>query len=460
MSPAAKRPSTRVAFVDWITRHPRTVLVIAGAATVCSLWGLRHVRFDYNLLHLQAHGTESVVWERLILDSAPRRSGFSALAGASSLDELRRKRDAFATLPSVSAVDSALLLIPEDQPQKLGIIRDFAELVEPIKLGEPAPVDVDRLTTELVSLKRRLTIAANEAPAGETKTTLGSTIDEVDHVIRKLRRMDFRASAPILDGLQREVYGDFQEKVRRLQANLAAAPVGLADVPPEIRRKFVSDRGHFLLQIRPAIDVWERAGASRFVDDLRRIDPEVTGTPIITYNIITLMERAYKQGTLYALALVTAVAALMLGRLRQTVLALLPLALGLVWTVGAMALLGLDFNMGNLFGLPLIIGVAVEYGVNIVIRSMEDGPHTAAALVARSTLMGVLIAGLCNIAGFGSLMLADHRGIFGLGLLITLGTASSLVAALVVLPVLLHLFPFRAAAHAEPPAVPAAPAGV
>jgi len=37
------------------------------------------------------------------------------------------------------------------------------------------------------------------------------------------------------------------------------------------------------------------------------------------------------------------------------------------------------------------------------------------------------------------LMIADHRGIFGLGLLLTLGTATSLIAALVVLPVLLRM---------------------
>ena len=36
-------------------------------------------------------------------------------------------------------------------------------------------------------------------------------------------------------------------------------------------------------------------------------------------------------------------------------------------------------------------------------------------------------------------MLADHRGIYGLGLLLTLGTAASLIAALIVLPLLLRL---------------------
>jgi hypothetical protein len=36
-------------------------------------------------------------------------------------------------------------------------------------------------------------------------------------------------------------------------------------------------------------------------------------------------------------------------------------------------------------------------------------------------------------------MIADHRGIFGLGLLLTLGTAMSLIASLIVLPVLLRM---------------------
>jgi hypothetical protein len=53
--------------------------------------------------------------------------------------------------------------------------------------------------------------------------------------------------------------------------------------------------------------------------------------------------------------------------------------------------------------------------------------------------MAVLVNGLTTIVGFGSLMLAHHRGIFGLGLLLTLGMVTSLTAALTVLPVLLRL---------------------
>jgi len=131
------------------------------------------------------------------------------------------------------------------------------------------------------------------------------------------------------------------------------------------------------------------------------------------------------------------------------VLALLPLGLGMMWAFGLMYFFDLKFNMGNVFGLPLILGAAAEYGLNIVIRFMEGRDH-GGPLIARSTMMAVLVSGLTTIVGFGSLMIADHRGIFGLGLLLTLGTATSLAAALVVLPVLLRTMPTHAPLATSP----------
>jgi uncharacterized protein len=69
--------------------------------------------------------------------------------------------------------------------------------------------------------------------------------------------------------------------------------------------------------------------------------------------------------------------------------------------------------------------------------------------VARSTVMAVALSGVTTMVGFGSLMIADHQGIFGLGLLLTIGSGCGLVAALVVLPVVLRLLPAWAA-RAQP----------
>jgi hopanoid biosynthesis associated RND transporter like protein HpnN len=430
--------SIHVPLVDRITSHPRTVLAVAGALTVASALALGWVRFDYNLLNLQAEGTESVEWEKKILATSGR-SGFAALSSASSLEELRRKQEAFRKLPTVSEVDSALLLIPDQQTEKRKVIGDFAPIVAPVRVNRAIRLDLDRLVTALETLRRRFEIASNEAPVGDAKRELARVAQDIHRLVIKVRQSDPDTAAAALTLLQRQVYRDFVTSFQRLQGNLNPRTVGLDDVPPEIKRKFISDRGRFLLQIHPAVNIWDRDGAARFVADLRSVDPQVTGTPIITHEAILLMERAYKQGTLYAIVLVSALTFAMLRRVRETALALLPLALGLVWTIGLMYVFDLKFNLGNVFGLPLIIGAAVEYGIVIVARFIEGREH-GGALVARSTLMGVLISGLTTITGFGTLMMAQHQGIYGLGLLLTLGSVTSLIAALVVLPVLLRLW--------------------
>jgi hopanoid biosynthesis associated RND transporter like protein HpnN len=430
--------SIHVPLVDRITSHPRTVLAVAAVLTAASALALGWVRFDYNLLNLQAEGTESVDWEKKILATSGR-SGFAALSSAESLEELRRKQEAFRKLPTVSEVDSALLLIPDQQTEKRKVIGDFAPIVAPVRVNRAIRLDLDRLVSALETLRRRFEIASNEAPIGDAKRELARVAQDINRLVIKVRQTDPDTAAAALTLLQRQVYRDFVTSFQRLQGNLNPRTIGLADVPPEIKRKFISDRGRFLLQIHPAVNIWDRDGAARFVADLRSVDPEVTGTPIITHEAILLMERAYKQGTLYAIVLVSALTFSMLHRVRETVLALLPLALGLVWTMGLMYVFDLKFNLGNVFGLPLIIGAAVEYGIVIVARFIEGREH-GGALVARSTLMGVLVSGLTTITGFGTLMMAHHRGIYGLGLLLTLGSVTSLIAALVVLPVLLRLW--------------------
>src|SRR2546430_15824108 len=163
---------------------------------------------------------------------------------------------------------------------------------------------------------------------------------------------------PVLAYLQTQIHNDFVRNFQRLQANLSPQPVGLKDIPPELRKKFISDRGRFLLQIHPAVDIWDREGALRFITELRSVDPDVTGTPVITFEAIRFMERSYQQGTIYAIVLVSFVTALMLRRPREILLALLPLGLGMLWAFGLMYFFDLTFNMGNVFGLPLILGAA------------------------------------------------------------------------------------------------------
>jgi uncharacterized protein len=435
---------TGALLIGALRRHPTIVLLIAALLTLLSLRAVGRVKFDYNLLNLQARGTESVLWERQILDNHGRTS-FSALATASSAAELRRKRDAFQRLPSVAAVDSALLLIPDDQPLKQKMIGDFAPLVEGVRVGSPPALDLNRLTGALQRLRRRLDVIAVEAGPDSA----GHQVEEIRAGLRELTRALGREPIHVVSALtayQARLASDFAEKLGLLRRNTRPPAVTAYDLPAELRRKFVSDSGLLLIQIHPKVDIWDRAGAIQFVEEIRSVDPAVTGAPVITYESILRMETAYRQGALYAFLVVAVISGLMIRRLRETVLALTPLALGTLWGIGLMYVCGLPFNLANVWGAPLIIGASAEYGLNIIIRFLEAQAH-GGPLIAPKTMMAVTLNGLTTISGFGCLLIAHHRGIWSLGLLLTIGSATSLAASLIVLPALIYLF---AGGHDEP----------
>jgi hopanoid biosynthesis associated RND transporter like protein HpnN len=424
----------------WLGRpaaYPKTILIAASALTAAGAWGILGVRFDHNMLKLQAVGTESVVWEQHIVASAGS-SGFTALATAGSVDELRRKHDAFARLPSVSEVESVLQLVPDKQSEKEGIIRQLAPIVSGIQVAAPPALEPAELRAPLLVLRRRLGLAAEGITDERARAGIQRLRGRVDAALARLdsARPDTVES---LRRLQGELYGDFVDKLERFKKSLDPEPVRAGDAPPELRDRYIGRSGRYLLKIHPAVDIWRESGSRRFIEDLRSVDPDVTGPPVTGFEATHLIQRGYFEGTPYALVLVAIITLALLRSARGTVLSLVPVVLGVLWTLGAMRLVGLEFNLANVWALPLIVGTAAEYGVNIYVRFLE-GVSGGGPRFPRSVILGVILSWLTTIAGFGSLMIAHHHGIFSLGLLLTIGSTASVIASVFVLPVLLELF--------------------
>jgi uncharacterized membrane protein YdfJ with MMPL/SSD domain len=212
----------------------------------------------------------------------------------------------------------------------------------------------------------------------------------------------------------------------------------LADVPAQLRSRFVSADGQqFLLQIYPRKDIWDRGPLEEFVSQLRQVDPDVTDSPVIGYESIQAIKNGYVQGGLYASVAILGVAVLTLRRLRATLLAMLPVLGGMVWTAGLMWVGHLTFNLANLVTVPITIGTGIESGIYLVRRAHEE-PRVAGLLIGGSTRQSVALFSLSTMVGFGSLMVARHAGIFSMGLLLTLAVSSVLLVSLTVLPLLLH----------------------
>jgi len=432
----SRRGSSESEWLVRLTTRRTMILIAAGGLCAVGVWGVLGVRFDHNMLKLQAAGVESVVWERRIIANAGR-SGFTALATAASLDELRRKQDAFSRLPSVSDVESILLLEPDRQPEKMRIIRQFAPLVATVRMATPPALEPAALQAPLLVLRRRLGLVAQGIADERMRAGLERLRDKVERTLARLAhaRPDAVRS---LQRLQAELQGDFADKLDWFKKSLDPPPVRVGDAPPELRARYVGRSGRYLLRIHPGVDIWQEAGARRFIEDLRTVDADVTGPTVTNFEATHLIERGYFEGTPYALVLVAVITLAILRTVRGTVLALVPLVLGVLWTLGVMRLLGLEFNLANVWALPLIVGTAAEYGLNIYARFIE-GLARGGPRFPKSVILGVILSWLTTIAGFGSLMVAHHHGIFSLGLVLTIGSTASLIGSVFVLPVLLGL---------------------
>jgi len=227
-------------------------------------------------------------------------------------------------------------------------------------------------------------------------------------------------------------------KLAEFKRDLSPSEVTEAGLPAVLRDRFIGKSGRYLVQIYPKGDVWDDAPLNRFVTALRTVDPDVTGPPVQTYAIASVMRHGYERAALLALIGVFIFVFADFRNLRDTVLATVPLLFGGLWLLEAMGILGWEFNLANLFAVPIIIGTGVDNGVNLVYRWREERDK-AQLILDKSVGKSVTIASLTTIAGFAALIPATHRGISSLGWVLSLGVAMILIATLVVLPALFEL---------------------
>jgi hypothetical protein len=418
-----------------------------------SLWFIGRVRADFNLLHLQARGTESVVWEQKIFESTKQSPLFGELA-ADSLAEVTRKVAALKALPSVAKVESILSVIPEDQAQKLPLIEALRPLLADISFQDwkAEAVDLEALRSILGRIGFKM--ADHDGGQASQEDATRRQMDEAHRLVMQFdettARMGEAEARQALAALQAELLQDLAEKLALLQANLQADPVTPADLPPELRARYLGAHGRYRIIVYPSENVWEFPPLTRFVRDVRAVDPDVLGTPIMNFEFIRGMQEAYAQAGLYAFLGIVFLAILAFRTVRLALLALTPLAVGSLWTLGLMGLVPVTFNVANMIVLPLIVIPAVEGGIMIVYRYREESSQARRpSPLPRSTGRAVLFSSLSNIVGFGSLMISRHWGIFSIGLLLTVGVASVLLASVTVLPSLLAILSARGRARTD-----------
>jgi hopanoid biosynthesis associated RND transporter like protein HpnN len=430
-----------------LKRYPRIALAATAFITLAGIVFLAKPSFDYNLLNLQAQNTESVRWEYRLLEGSDRSSWY-ALNVADSLAELYRKKAQFAALPVVDRVSSIASVLPENQTIRLKLVQQLAPYIKDVAgdWDRPEPIDLDELSLQLRKIRFKLQKkpSAWEAEKRPSEVQLTAARSGLLALQERLQTTPASTVRGTLETFQRALLADFAAKLELLQRNSNPTPITLADLPSYLRQRYVGKHDQYLLQIFSRDNIWEREPMREFVTQLLTVDPAITGSPVVAFYSIRQMLSGYTRGGLYALLVILAVIVVLFRRFKATLLAIIPVLVGGLWTMACMALFDLSLNMANLILVPLFIGIAVDDGIHLVHRMLES-PEDATSPLARSTGKAIVLTSLTSMVGFGSLMVAKHSGVFSLGVIAATAVGCALLATLVILPLILHLVTTAAA---------------
>jgi hopanoid biosynthesis associated RND transporter like protein HpnN len=421
------------------------IIVLAAVITAFAAWSLSSTRFDYNLLKLQNPTLESVQFEGKLINSRDSHSVIFAASSCRSLEEAAGKTEKFKKLASVREVMSLTEIVPRDQAQKLEIIKRIKQRLETVKVPRSGDrVDVTENIRVLRLLKsnceKTWKLARDWGSKRQKKDAdefFGKLTRAMNRSLGILEKMGQAKAEAILSSYQTQLFAELRKNLDFLKRQKVDREITVADLPQSMRDQFIGRTGLILLQIYPREDIWNREPLVQFVRDLRSVDPDVTGTPVQNYEYIELLKISYEQAAGWALLAIMILILAHFRNFKDVVLTLLPLGLGVIWTLGLMPLIHLPFNPANIITLPLVIGVGVAYGVYAVDRYNE---HESPALFSTSTGKAIVLSALTTIFGFGSLIFASHRGIAGLGLLMTIGVAMCMITSLCVCPAILQVF--------------------
>lgn len=413
---------------SWMTpifRRPGLLLLatIAGSAAVGT--GIGQLWYDHNLLNLQPEGLESIELEKKLLNES-NQSVWYALSIAESPEHGQQLKQRFEQQPSVERVESLARFFPADHEDKHPLIAQIHDRLaglpeRPPRIPVDSPADVGRVLARM-----------QELLAGNVRML--RTQRQLELIRDSLRRMPLADCYERLTEYQQRMAGDLLSRLHTLRTIANPEPPQLSDLPKGLVTRFVGQDGRHLLKIYAKGDIWDMEAMRQFVGEVRAVDPRATGNPLQTYEASRQMKRSYEQAAWYALAAVLLILYFDFRSLRYTLLAMLPVGVGMLQLFGLLGLLAIPLNPANMIVLPLILGIGIDDGVHVVHDfRLQKGRFR----LAPSTASAVLITSLTTMVGFGSLMIASHRGLQSLGRVLTIGTCCCLFSSLVMLPALL-----------------------
>jgi hopanoid biosynthesis associated RND transporter like protein HpnN len=415
----------------FLAGHAKVIVAVAALLGLGSAALVPLVRFDADPLNLKDPARESTK-TALELTNDKLTSPYSINVLVPDLASVPALADRLEALPEVRMTLWLGSFIPDDQPAKLDILSQMQLFLGPVLDPEPAPApSAAEERAAVAGFAAQLDAFLKISPA----EPLAASATQLQAALRDFAGMKDGGDVA---SLREVLLAGLPGRLEVLRQAVQATKLTLDTMPAYFRSGWVAPDGRARIEVFAKGDMKDEGQLARFVAAVRGVAPNATGAPVAILEAGRTVSNAFRDASLTALAAITLVLAIVLRRVRDVALVLLPLVLAGLLALGTCVLTGLAFNYANVIAVPLLMGIGVAFDIYFVMA--WRGGSGQVALLQTATARAVVFSACTTGTAFGSLALSHHAGTASMGVLLLLTLCYVVLSTLVVQPALMTLF--------------------
>ena len=410
---------------SFLERHRVGVVAATLGVAVLGLPLLYFLQFDFNPMNLRSAKVESVA-TYLDLRRDPNTGTNAVEVLAPSVAAAKEIQARLAKIPEVSRTISLDTFIPEDQPAKLAIIHKAAASLNPI-LNETSRGAAPSDEENVAALKGA--VDSLRKTAGDDKGPGAVAARRLADALAKLAQAD----KAMRDKAETTFISPLNVALDQVRSLLKAQPVSVKTLPHDILADWTSSDGRTRVEAQPKGDPNDNDTLRSFAAAVLNVEPTAIGGPISILKSGDTIVSAFIQAGGWALLSIAILLWIVLKRIGDVLLTLVPLVLAGVVTLEICVLIGLPMNFANIIALPLLLGIGVAFKIYYV-TAWRAGQTD---LLQSSLTRAIFFSALTTATAFGSLWLSSHPGTSSMGKLLALSLVTTLAAAVLFQPALM-----------------------
>ena len=410
---------------DFLENYRVPIISITLGLTVLGLPLLYFMHFDFNPMNLRSAKVESIA-TYLDLRKDPKSGASAVNVMAPTLDAAREVQARLAKVPEVARTMSLEFFVPTEQPEKLALISEAAEVILPAlnpDEKDAAPTDEENIKSlQLAAASLRNVAEGQKGPGATAAARLAEAFDRTAAATPAVR-------AQVQDMFVRPM----QLALNQLAGLLTAEPVTLETLPASLVASWKTSNGQYRVEVLPSGDPNDNDTLRNFSDAVLKAEPTALGGPISIQKSGDTIVTAFIHAGIWALLAISLLLWITLRRISDVLMTMIPLLVAGIVTLEICVLIGLSLNFANIIAVPLLLGVGVAFKIYYV-TAWRAGKTK---LLQSSLTRAIFYSALTTAIAFGSLSLSSHPGTASMGKLLALSFVITLAAVLLFQPALM-----------------------